>query len=171
MDEHQKVAFASLHFTRRADRWYQFYQIGKLGNRWVMFVEVICARFEDLKSWRSVAEINKLQQEGTISEYQDRFDELGVLMLGKNSLSGDYCLYWKLIILVGLVRSRHMDLFTPWFFILSGLLDFSCFYYLSGNGFLVTHRPYFSWSPLIMFCSLWSCKNTLWYCFVPMWSG
>lgn len=48
MEKHQKVAFVSLPFTGPVDRWYQSYQMGKVGNRWVTFVLGVCSQFEYL---------------------------------------------------------------------------------------------------------------------------
>lgn len=84
MVEHQKVAFASLHFTGPVDHWYQALQIGKFKTRWAIFVEDLCASFKETSYKDIVAEFEKLQQTRTGSNYQDKFEELIALMLERN---------------------------------------------------------------------------------------
>lgn len=54
--------------VRRAEHCYQAYQMCGFGTRWATFVDV-CARFEDSIYADIVAEFNKLQQTGSISNY------------------------------------------------------------------------------------------------------
>lgn len=74
MDGYEKVTFASLHFRGWADHWYQFYQMGRYGSRWLrslkMFALVLKSCHKD-----KVVEFDKLQQIGSISDCQDKFEE------------------------------------------------------------------------------------------------
>lgn len=57
------------------------------GCRRVIFVEDVCARFEDLNHEDIIPDFDKLQQEDSASDYQDRFEELRASMI---TLTEDY---------------------------------------------------------------------------------
>ena len=48
--------------------------------RWIDFAEEFCIRFGERNMVDIVEEFNKLKQEGSVTDYQERFEELGVLM-------------------------------------------------------------------------------------------
>ncbi|KAK6163811.1 hypothetical protein DH2020_000675 [Rehmannia glutinosa] len=77
----QKVTLASMHFEGKAALWYQNF-ITKQGElTWQQFVEVISARFEELKEARIIVEFNKLKQTGSYVDYNEKFEELKACML------------------------------------------------------------------------------------------
>jgi len=51
---------------------------------WEDFVVNLCARFRDEIGGQVVEEFNKLQQQGTIDDYLENFEELKALVLMKN---------------------------------------------------------------------------------------
>ena len=51
-----------------------------MGVRWIEFAEELYVRFGERNITDVIEESNKLKQEGTVTEYQEKFEELGVLM-------------------------------------------------------------------------------------------
>ncbi|XP_026399137.1 uncharacterized protein LOC113294990 [Papaver somniferum] len=60
------------------------YQVGKNVIRWETFMKDTFSRFQELGHDDIVGEFNKLIQDGTVSEYQEIFEELKAIMLAKN---------------------------------------------------------------------------------------
>ena len=52
-----------------------------MDGRWIDFVEELCIRFGERNITDVIEEFNKLKQEGSVAKYQERFVELGALML------------------------------------------------------------------------------------------
>ncbi|KAK6153045.1 hypothetical protein DH2020_012684 [Rehmannia glutinosa] len=77
----QKVTLASMHFEGKAAQWYQSFSMRHGELTWQQFVEIISARFEELKEAKIIAEFNKLKHTGAYSDYVDRFEELKACML------------------------------------------------------------------------------------------
>ncbi|KAK6137448.1 hypothetical protein DH2020_028805 [Rehmannia glutinosa] len=84
----QKVTLASMHFEGKAAQWYQSFCMKQVEWTWQQFVEVISARFEELKEVKIIAEFNKLKHTGSYNDYVDKFEELKACMLLMNN--GDY---------------------------------------------------------------------------------
>ncbi|KAL5716801.1 hypothetical protein ACHQM5_009921 [Ranunculus cassubicifolius] len=81
MMEGQKVLFASLFLTGRAEIWYQTDPAAFERMTWGEFVEIARIRFNEDLHDNVVGEFNKLIQITTVQDYQDRFEELQPLML------------------------------------------------------------------------------------------
>ncbi|KAK6149080.1 hypothetical protein DH2020_016605 [Rehmannia glutinosa] len=79
--DNQKVILASMHFEGKAAQWYQNFAMKQGELTWNQFLEVISARFEELKESRIIAEFNKLKQNGSYNDYVDRFEELKACLL------------------------------------------------------------------------------------------
>ncbi|XP_026410826.1 uncharacterized protein LOC113306056 [Papaver somniferum] len=77
------VNLASMYLEGKADVWFQDYQIGKPVVMWGDFLRDICLRFQELGHDDIVGEFNKLQQLGSVLDYQEIFEELKALMLAK----------------------------------------------------------------------------------------
>ncbi|XP_026415231.1 uncharacterized protein LOC113310676 [Papaver somniferum] len=91
MNEEQKVHVASMYLEGKTDVWLHDYQVGKEVVRWETFMKDICSHFQELGHDDIVGEFNKLSQVGTVSEYQEIFEEFKALMLAKNKhLTEDY---------------------------------------------------------------------------------
>ncbi|KAK6160382.1 hypothetical protein DH2020_003763 [Rehmannia glutinosa] len=80
----QKVTLASMHFDGKAAQWYQSFCMKQGELSWHQFVEVVSARFEELKEARIIAEFNKLKHNGSYMDYVDKFEELKACMLFLN---------------------------------------------------------------------------------------
>lgn len=75
-----KVTLASMHFDGRAALWYQNHSQKQIELSWAQFLEVLTARFEDLRESRVIDEFNKLKQTGSYADYVDKFEELKACM-------------------------------------------------------------------------------------------
>lgn len=82
--EEMKVSIASMHLEGKACIWYQDYQVGKHFIQWSDLISDLVIRFGDSGYDNVVGEFNKLQQLGSMLEYQERFEELKALMVSKN---------------------------------------------------------------------------------------
>lgn len=71
MDDWKKVSLASVHLDDVADEWYQNYQQANGVLAWPQFVEEIFVRFEPSGAADPQEDFNKLQQTGTVNEYQN----------------------------------------------------------------------------------------------------
>nr|XP_027122265.1 uncharacterized protein LOC113739231 [Coffea arabica] len=80
----KKVAIVEMYLDGKADRWFQGMRIEKPRLTWEEFGEMLYKRFNDNGYKDIIEEFNKLQQEGSVEEYQERFEELKPLMLDKN---------------------------------------------------------------------------------------
>lgn len=79
--DHQKVSLASMHFDGKALYWFHSLGPRQWERCWGEFLEIISARFEDLKECKIIAEFNKLKQTGTYADYVEKFEELRDCML------------------------------------------------------------------------------------------
>ncbi|KAK6160714.1 hypothetical protein DH2020_004095 [Rehmannia glutinosa] len=77
----QKVTLASMHFEGKAAQWQHSFYMRHGELTWKQFVEIISARFEELKEAKIIDEFNKLKHPGLILDYVDRFEELKACML------------------------------------------------------------------------------------------
>lgn len=65
--------------------WYQSRKLAMKRLNWEEFTLETTRRFNEMGFKDEVEEFNKLLQEGSVKEYQDRFEELRSLMLLKKS--------------------------------------------------------------------------------------
>ncbi|PIN11759.1 hypothetical protein CDL12_15625 [Handroanthus impetiginosus] len=79
--EEQKVPLASMHFQGKAEVWFQNFVEGRNLPSWEELVIVVMEKFDDVVPELIYREFNKLQQEGSVAEYYDRFDDLRAQML------------------------------------------------------------------------------------------
>lgn len=79
--EDQKVPLASVHLEGRAELWYQGYIEGREAPSWQEFVLAVFERFEDLDFEKVMGEFNRLQQENSVNNYLEKFEELKSYML------------------------------------------------------------------------------------------
>lgn len=82
--DHQKVEIIEMYLDGKADKWFQGIKLEKPGLSWTEFGDLLCKRFTDSICTDVIEEFNKLQQEGNVEEYQEKFEELKPLMLIKN---------------------------------------------------------------------------------------
>ncbi|XP_027102590.1 uncharacterized protein [Coffea arabica] len=80
----QKVDLVEMFLEGKADNWFQGVKLAIPGLNWEEFSELLCERFSGKGSLDIVEEFNKLQQVGTVEEYEEKFEELKTLMLTKN---------------------------------------------------------------------------------------
>ena len=84
IQDQQKVTMAAAYLNDVGDAWFQGWSRVKEGYQWAKFLEDLCERFGDRNMMDIVEEFNKLRQEGTIQNYQLRFEELKLLMINFN---------------------------------------------------------------------------------------
>ncbi|XP_027062727.1 uncharacterized protein [Coffea arabica] len=82
-NEH-KIEITEMYLEGKADKWFQGVKIERPRLGWEEFEDLLCRRFNDQTCKDIVEEFNKLQQVGTIDDYQERFEELKPLMMIKN---------------------------------------------------------------------------------------
>ncbi|XP_027175053.1 uncharacterized protein LOC113774658 [Coffea eugenioides] len=82
--ENQRVDMVEMFLEGRADNWFQGVRLEKPRLNWSEFCELLCERFTGKWSRDVVEEFNKLQQKGTVEEYEEKFEELKTLMLIRN---------------------------------------------------------------------------------------
>lgn len=91
IDNFRKVKLSGLHFEGKDNVWYRFYQSGRANISWKVFQSDVINRFEDPDTRDVQDQFNKLSQGRTISEYEDKFEELRDLVVTKNmNLTEDY---------------------------------------------------------------------------------
>lgn len=73
-----------MHFEGKANVWYRFYQSGRVNTPWKVFQADVINRFEDPDTRDVQDQFNKLSQEGTVSEYEDKFEQLRALVVTRN---------------------------------------------------------------------------------------
>lgn len=90
--EQQKVTLASMHLEGKANQWYQYLSISQTDLNWAQFIELVSARFEELKETKIVAEFNKLKMMGSYADYVEKFEELRacLLLIYRGEFSEDY---------------------------------------------------------------------------------
>ncbi|CAL1388272.1 unnamed protein product [Linum trigynum] len=76
----QKVNLVVIGFERRPDVWFEGWKYGKSELVWEDFVVALCQRFGSRTYGGVVAAFNKLRKQGSLAEYQERFEELRSLM-------------------------------------------------------------------------------------------
>ena len=75
--EDQKINLTVAYLNEVANSWYQgWVQDEGMQGSWANFAEGLCERFGEKSMADIVEEFSKLKQEGTIVEYQARFEEL-----------------------------------------------------------------------------------------------
>ncbi|KAL5777026.1 hypothetical protein ACOSP7_009952 [Xanthoceras sorbifolium] len=84
----QKVLIASIHFKKKAEVWFQSYYDLQEGVSWKEFKESLLTRFldveqEDVEQEDVIGELYRLRQTGSVSDYQDRFEELQPRLMAK----------------------------------------------------------------------------------------
>nr|XP_027064416.1 uncharacterized protein LOC113690623 [Coffea arabica] len=80
----QKVDLVEMFLEGKVDNWFQGVKLAKPELSWEEFSELLCERFSGKGSLDIVEEFNKLQQKGTVEEYEEKFEELKTLMLIRN---------------------------------------------------------------------------------------
>jgi len=79
--EPQQVDLASIHLKRRAEVWFTSYIAIKKSVDWDEFIVDVCGRCKEDLGCRVVEDFSKLQQNGALDEYLEKFEELKALML------------------------------------------------------------------------------------------
>ena len=69
-----------MYLDGRADKWFQGIKLERLELSWTEFGDLLCKRFTDNICKDIVEEFNKLQQEDSVKEYQEKFEELKPLI-------------------------------------------------------------------------------------------
>ncbi|KAH6809268.1 hypothetical protein C2S51_027051 [Perilla frutescens var. frutescens] len=82
-DSHRMI-LASLHFDGKADQWFQNYCHKFKGYSWAQFLDVVSARFEELREAKIIMEFNKFKHQGSYDDYVKRFEELKACMMMLN---------------------------------------------------------------------------------------
>ncbi|XP_026383409.1 uncharacterized protein LOC113278901 [Papaver somniferum] len=82
--DEQKTKITSLYLEGKVDSWFLDFLTGKTFIYWLVFVEAICNRFEDLENDNYVGCFKKLSQLTSVEEYFEQFEQLKALMLSKN---------------------------------------------------------------------------------------
>ncbi|XP_027127715.2 uncharacterized protein [Coffea arabica] len=82
--EEHKIDVIKMYLEGKADRWFQGVRIERPRLSWEEFGELLCLRFNDRTGRDIVEEFNKLQQVGSVEEYQEKFEELKALMMIRN---------------------------------------------------------------------------------------
>ena len=68
----------------KTDNWLQGVKLARPELSWKKFGELLCKRFSGKGSLDVVGEFNKLQQKGSVKEYEEKFEKLKTLMLIRN---------------------------------------------------------------------------------------
>lgn len=81
--EDQQMHVVEMHLEGRAEIWYQSTKLARGSISWEEFCVDVSRRFGDTGLRDEVEEFNKLQQNGSVRDYQDKFEELrsGMLLL------------------------------------------------------------------------------------------
>ncbi|KAL5767431.1 hypothetical protein ACOSQ2_014214 [Xanthoceras sorbifolium] len=85
----QKVLIASIHFEKKAEIWFQSYYDLQEGVSWKEFKESLLTRFLDVEQEDVIGELYRLRQTGSVSDYQDRFEELQPRLMAKGYGMGE----------------------------------------------------------------------------------
>lgn len=83
MDDKQKLDMVIIHLEGKADTWFYDYQESNLSFSWDHFVLEVCSHFLEVGHENIIGEFNKLNQIGTVEEYQEQFEELKPFMITK----------------------------------------------------------------------------------------
>ena len=87
--ENQRIDVIEIFLEGKADNWFQGVKLERPRMSWSEFCELLCERFAGKWSRDVVEEFNKLQQKGTVEEYEEKFEELKTLMLIRNPKPGE----------------------------------------------------------------------------------
>ncbi|KAH6811646.1 hypothetical protein C2S51_025408 [Perilla frutescens var. frutescens] len=112
--DEQRIILASMYFEGKAALWYQNFSSKHVLVNWKQFLEVISARFEDLKEAKIVEEFNQLKHIGDYMDYVGRFKELkeSMMMFGQGIFTETYFMTSFLTGLSEDVRAA-INLFSP----------------------------------------------------------
>lgn len=80
MTEVEKVMLASMQLDSKAEYWYMDYVEGREFMGWNVFANMLLERFQEGEGENIIGDFNKLQQEGSVEEYRDKFEELKSFM-------------------------------------------------------------------------------------------
>ncbi|KAH6783568.1 hypothetical protein C2S52_008527 [Perilla frutescens var. hirtella] len=80
----EKVTLAAKNFKGRAVTWLHNFNSKYDNVSWEQFVEIVAARFEDIRESKKVMELNKLKHTGNYMDYVNRFKELRECLLRCN---------------------------------------------------------------------------------------
>ncbi|KAH6780602.1 hypothetical protein C2S52_011839 [Perilla frutescens var. hirtella] len=88
----QKVILATMHFDGKASQWFQNLALKESDLSWEQFLDVVSARFEEIRDAKVITEFNKLKHTGLYTDYFNRFEELKacMLLLNKGQFTEDY---------------------------------------------------------------------------------
>lgn len=84
IEEGKKVKLVVMHFEGKAYTWYRYYQSSKRNVQWKLFQADVISRFENPEQLDVQDQFNKLKQTTTVTDYEDRFEELRALVVHKN---------------------------------------------------------------------------------------
>ncbi|KAH6807220.1 hypothetical protein C2S51_028328 [Perilla frutescens var. frutescens] len=92
ISDEQKIVLASKYFEGKAALWYQSFSSKHVVVNWNQLMEVISARFEDIRKAKIVEEFNQLKHTGNYMDYVGRFVELKkcMLMFGEGIFTESY---------------------------------------------------------------------------------
>ncbi|XP_071939043.1 uncharacterized protein [Coffea arabica] len=81
--EGQQMDVVELHLEGKVDLWYQSFKKDRGVVQWVDFGSELCIRFGDIGGEDVVEEFNKLYQDLSVLAYQEKFEELRVVVMEK----------------------------------------------------------------------------------------
>nr|XP_027120832.1 uncharacterized protein LOC113737890 [Coffea arabica] len=82
--EDQKVEVIEMYLEGKADNWFQGIKLEKPDLTWKMFEEWLYRKFDNRNGRDVVEEFNKLRQSGKVEDYQEKFEELKIMMMIRN---------------------------------------------------------------------------------------
>ncbi|CAL1354420.1 unnamed protein product [Linum trigynum] len=82
--EEQKVELVSYYLEGRAHTWFEGWSFRRFPLIWGQFVDELLRRFGNQEQLNVVAAFDQLRQKGSVSTYQEEFDELRSRMLRMN---------------------------------------------------------------------------------------
>lgn len=80
--EDQKLLIVSFHLDGTARKWFAWMEASNMLTDWKNFVEAVVRKFTSIHYSLPGGKLSKLCQDGTVSEYQAKFQELGTRVLG-----------------------------------------------------------------------------------------
>ncbi|TXG71290.1 hypothetical protein EZV62_006225 [Acer yangbiense] len=113
VEPEKKVIVASIHFEKKAETWFQTFYALKGNIGWEEFTDSLLVRFLDLEQEDVVGEFQRLKQTSTVTNFQDRFEELQPRLISKNlGLSDEFFLACFVSGLKGEIRNS-VKMFHP----------------------------------------------------------
>jgi len=79
--ESQPVDLAFIHLKGKAEVWFTSYVAVKKSVDWDEFIVNVCGRFKEDLGCKVVEDFSKVQQNGALDEYLEKFEELKAVML------------------------------------------------------------------------------------------